>query len=603
MMLETLPSYARQLPEIFGQARVAEALAIMRPPSEVMVKESLRLMKASPLSFTRSLIDRMRSEAWVIERSHCEVAADGAGLVIYRIRVGQRELTFATYCAGLAPVERSGRIMDEAMDYYSALFDGPVGMDRILAEADRQVKKIWKGRSNNEILGWTFANRSNRLFDYVVSSLEAGAQPDLGRISEGGGYMIRNAGFYGNGRHGSRSWAALPADHPLSYPYHVDLFCLYLWRLVGFDFAEGMARARGASGTTLSDEVRRHVGVGNSSGIGMVAALVRWPHWVSGFGFAREFALAMALSEQGPPDPARLDRLAQLLGRAARYYLETGTEIDPSVEDRGRISSEMLAARTLLETWRRDGQSTVSTAAYPMRGLMIAFRERFSRAACEQIVSLIIETRPDLVKPVREVIPAAMASRRDVVPEMRLLQLKAVIERVYDWALDIDFSRPGAAHYFWYRSEENGENRRGERAVDPGLAFETLVNVAGHIQSLHARIGQLPGDWTVARYLVDYPDDVYFVARVQLLGELPYGEVQSNLIDQSFRPSDLIQYYLSVLGMETTNPGNFRWVRGVFMQGAPLPDDILRGTHQDWVLPASTNDEQPALHSKAGETV
>jgi hypothetical protein len=37
--------------------------------------------------------------------------------------------------------------------------------------------------------------------------------------------------------------------------------------------------------------------------------------------------------------------------------------------------------------------------------------------------------------------------------------------------------------------------------------------------------------------------------------------------------------------METTNPGNFRWVRGVFMQGAPLPQDILRHEHRDWALP------------------
>lgn len=584
----SLPPYATFLSETFGEERVQRALVAMRPPCEVMTKESLKLMKASPFAFTRSLIDRMFDEQWRIERSYCEIDADGAGLVVYRIEACGRTLTFATRCVGLTADERVGRILDAAMDFYSVLFDGAPGMERIVAETDEQVSKVWKGRSDNAILGWTFANRSNRLFNYVVDSLVAGTQPDLRRLSDGGGYLIRNAGFYGNGRHGSRSWLSLPQDHPVSYPYHVDLVCLYLWRLVGFDFAEAVARKRGVHGAALSDEVKRYIGVGNSSGVGMVAALVRWPHWVSGFGFAREFALAMALTEPGSVDPHQLVRLTELLGRAARYYLENGFDIDPEAEDRARISAEMLAARAIVQSWPKN-----AAGAGSLQDLMTVLKRSVGLAAYEQIVALVIETRPDLVTPIRAAIPAAMASRLDVVPEMLLSELTSILERVYSWALDIDFSRPGAAHYFWYRSEENGENRRGERAVDPGVEFETLVNVAGHMQGLHARVSRCPGDWTVARYLVDQPEDVYFVSRAQLLADRPYGECQSNLIDESFRPSDLIQYYLTVLGMETTNPGNFRWVRGIFMQGAPLPDDILHMRRRDWVLPTLPANELP----------
>jgi hypothetical protein len=585
-----LPPYATFLADAFGEARVQAALAAMRPASEVMTKDSLKLAKASPFSFTRSLIDRMFDEQWKVERVHCEIDRVGAGLVVYRIEASGRTLTFVTRCVGLTDDERVGRIRDAAMDFYSALFDGSPAIERIVAETDEQVSKVWKGRSDNAILGWTFANRGNRLFNYVVDSLVAGTQPDLRRLSDGGGYLIRNAGFYGNGRHGSRSWVSLPKDHPVSYPYHVDLICLYLWRLVGFDFAEAVAKARGAGQAALSAEMKRYIGVGNSSGVGMVAALVRWPHWVSGFSFAREFALAMALTEPGPAPKAQLDRLDRLMDRAAHYYLENAADIDPSVEDRALISSEMLLARGVVERWQADP----SVPKGSLKDLIEELKRRVGPAAYEQIVALVIETRPDLVGPIRHAIPAAMASRRDVVPEMLLSDLKAILEDAYSWALDIDFTRPGAAHYFWYRSEENGENRRGERAVDPGVEFETFVNVAGHMQELHARVSRCPADWTVARYLVDYPEDVYFVSRAQLVADHPYGECQSNLIDESFRPSDLIQYYLTVLGMETTNPGNFRWVRGVFMQGAPLPQDIEAMSRRDWVLPTLPTGDTPA---------
>lgn len=573
-----LPPYARVLVDEFGTASVRKALDAMRGPEVMMTKERLRLIKASPLSFARSLVDRMSQQRWSIERTRCDVDAEGRAFIVYRIDAEGYVLTFAVQAPPLETMERSGRIKDNALDFYAVLFDGEADEARIRAEGAEQQGKVWKGRSDNTILGWTFANRSNRLFDHCIDELGAGRQPDLAMLAENGGYLIRNAGFYGNGRHGSRTWWALPDDHPLADPYHVDLFCLYLWRSVGYDLVEGIARARHPQAARLSGETKRYLGVGNSSGIGMVAALVRWPHWVSGFCFAREFALALALTQPSRPDD--LPTLVDLLERAAVYYRENDPSIDPSVEDRLGIAAELEQAAALARQMRAAGPDSGA-----LRRLFDTAQHSFSTATLEQIAALIVETRADLASRARTIIPRAMRTKRVLAPEMSVGQLRAVIARDYDWALAIDFAVPGADRYFWYRSEENGENRRGERAVDPGVENETFVNVAGAIQQLDARLAQAPADWTAARYLLDHPDDVYLVTRVQSLGELPYAEIRSNLIHEAFRPSDLIQFYLSVLGMETTNPGNFRWVRGVFMQGAPLPEDLTRDAHLHWVLP------------------
>jgi hypothetical protein len=580
-----LPPYGRAILRGFSEERIAKALAAMRPPSEIMTVDALRLTKASPLSFVRGLIDRMCDKHWDIERVHRDINAEGAGFVVYRVRAEGRILTFATRSTGLEPVERSGRIKDNDLDFHAGLFDGEISFERIKAESDEQLAKVWRGRTDNLSLGWTFANRSNRSFDYTIDALSRGEQPDVRVLAANGGYIIRNAGFYGNGRHGCRSWQSFSTNHPLSDPYHVDLFCLYLWRLVGFDLVEAIARTRNPQAAALDPEIKRYVGVGNSSGIGMVAALVRWPHWVSGFCYAREFALAMALTEDGPPPSAQLDALMRLLDRAHHYYGENDPGIDPIVEDRPRIAKELLAVKELARELRDRGTVGGVPGKPQLQHLMSAVRARFLPNTAAQFAALVIETRPDLVKRIRPLQPAAMASRRNTVPDMSLGELQKLIERDYDWALKIDFRRPGARRYFWYRSEENGENRRGEREIDPGLDYETFVDVAGSVQALHARIAARPPHWTVARYLVDAPDDIYLVSRVQFLADLPYGEIRSNLIDAAFRPSDMIQFYLSVLGMETTDPGNYRWVRGVFMQGAPLPEDLLHGEHRDWSLP------------------
>ncbi|MGE3150635.1 MAG: hypothetical protein AB7K04_16385 [Pseudorhodoplanes sp.] len=580
-LTENVPAYARDiLLQHWQPKRLQEAVAVMRPAGELMTADMLRLQKVCDVSISRTLIEKIFEEKWRFERRFCEVDANGKGLVVYDIIAKTGAMTFATRCNGLAPIERSGRIRDNEMDFYSVLFDGRVEMDRIWRETEEAMTKVWRGRTDNDSLGWSFANRSNRHFEYMVNALANGEQPDMARMAETGGYFIRNAGYYGNGRHGCRTWTAFGVDHPLGYPYHVDLFMLYMWKLVGYDFVETIARQRSSKAVGLSKEIKRYLGIGNASGIGMVAAVIRWPHWVSAFCYAREFCLAMALTQKAPIEPSRVECLMTMLERASHYYRESFQDIDPEQENRVAISGELLAIRDMVP------DVLAGAAAYPLMELIERVRRGFSRNVAEQLASLIVDMYPETARRVSFVLPSAMLTRRDVHPEMRLDALLHLIEQNYRWATDIDFSAPDKRHYFWYRSEENGENRRGERAVDPGVKFETFVDVAWHIQGLRASLLKFPADWTVARYLVENPDDVYIISRVQISGEFPYSEVQANVTRQTFHPSDMIRFYLTVLGMESTDPTNMRWVTGTFLQGAPMPDDILSNTHRDWSLPS-----------------
>jgi hypothetical protein len=157
--------------------------------------------------------------------------------------------------------------------------------------------------------------------------------------------------------------------------------------------------------------------------------------------------------------------------------------------------------------------------------------------------------------------------------------------------LDVDRSSPESAWYFWYHSEEAGEQRRGERAVDPCLEYETLVDVIGPVQSCYQRL--MDEAWSdsecTARFTLAHPDLAYIVGRIQFLSDQPYGEIRGNLIAKSFLPIKVIRFFLSIFGFESGAPRSVAWVRGVLLQGCPSPDDIRAGRFGDWIMPLKPN--------------
>jgi hypothetical protein len=155
----------------------------------------------------------------------------------------------------------------------------------------------------------------------------------------------------------------------------------------------------------------------------------------------------------------------------------------------------------------------------------------------------------------------------------------------YDWALEIDQSSAEARAYFWYRSEVHGENRRGERAIDSGSEKETFVDVAGAVQALYADLRTHPPNMSATRFLIELPYHAHAVSRVQTAARVPYSEIRGNIVDRDFLHMDGIRFLLSMMGLECSHPNNTRWVRGVFLQGAPTPEDILEGCGDGWIFP------------------
>lgn len=565
-----------------GVSDPAALFAALRDEDSVMTEPALRAKKATRVSFVRSLMRRVLAKRWKIEKVLSEVDAGGAGFVFYTIEAEGASMYYGVISMPSIGRDRTGRLADDVYDLYAVLGEGQFDFDRTKEDLKSIADNVWASRVDR-CLGISIANRSTRVFDHVVERLAEGRPPDLDVLLSGGGYILRNAGWYGNGRHGSRSWRSM-TGHPLGYPYHADMFALYMWRIASIDLVEAAARVRNPAAATLPTQLKRGIGVGNNSGMGMVAALVRWPEWMGSYNTVRELCLAHAMIQKGP-DPERAGRLAALVQRAADYYLDQSKLAAEEAVGFSDIADALFKMTDVARDFVRTGQIEGRVPDYPWKAVSDYARSLGNNDAYEQTNSLLIEIFPEFADAMATLLPAAMATDRNVRPAMTIEALRDLLRRRYGWALALDLTSPESRHHFWYRSQDSGENRRGERHIDQGSENETFVDVAGSIQALNNAIAERPGSETVGRFLFEYPEFTQMAARAQLADRMPYTEIRANIIHRDFLPSDGIKFLLSTMGLEASRSNNVRYVRGVFLQGAPLPEEIARGAATDWLYP------------------
>jgi hypothetical protein len=584
-----LPEFLAEVVDRFmgpdGRARIG---AWMRPPERCMTPVAMSAMKSTRTSFARVLARHMIRDRWQVVRREFSCDAEGDGRAIYDIAIGAHRMTYIARIFRWDGVEKVGRRSDGAYrDMCGAVFVGTPDAQRIAAEfAVLESRDADTMRSRGDVAGWTPANRSVRFFEHVVDSLAAGRQPDPAVIGSGAGYLLRNGGYLGSGRYGTLSIEGYPEGHPLKHPFFGDLFGLLLVRQVSIDMVEAIATARSAHAARLAPDIARYIGVGNSSGQGMCVALQRWPHWVATWMVVRELSLAYAKAQ---PAAAQAPRMLALLDRAIDYYGAVQVPND-----------EFIVPHPVIVTNLRTIRDWV--AAVPRGGPMIAWGALADRAAAavdaetaEQFNALLIECYPDFADAAADYLPIGAARVRDVQPEMRVAALRRLLHDRYAWALRMDLGRTGARRHFWYHSADHGEQRRGDRGVDPHEEFESFIDHIGMVQRLAALLIAHDDDAPVAEIIAAHPEIAYAISRVQYLADLPYAEIRGDLGATDFLPSQLIRFFLGCLGMECSNPLSMRYVRGVFFQGMRLPQEIAAGTEDDWALPEQPVAAQPGI--------
>jgi hypothetical protein len=215
---------------------------------------------------------------------------------------------------------------------------------------------------------------------------------------------------------------------------------------------------------------------------------------------------------------------------------------------------------------------------------------RWSEAALdleaqEMLVSLLIEPHGDLVDELSETMSCDEDAEFAIDGGMTVGALVALIEQNYRFALETDFGAADAQARFWYVSEEKLEPRLGERQEEDGAEREQPLGIARDIADLYRVLLTRDRDERVACLLLQHPEFLHLVRRVQISVLHPYAEVRDNLLSADMRPIDLLRAKLACFGATRFDPKSDRWVRITMFQHAPLFDEIGRCHADDWVLP------------------
>ncbi|NWG23214.1 MAG: hypothetical protein HXY30_02160 [Pseudorhodoplanes sp.] len=545
----------------------------MRPPSTVMKLARLGSFHQTRLSFMRVLLRRLARERWTLDRPIWELDERGVGVGVYRARGPARTYSLVAFSHDLPPEKRTDRVIAEEWDATFALVDGepsPADIARLRNNVPRQEA----GRVAASELVLARANRSVRLFDHVVQSLAAGRQPDSADLAAIG-YLMRTTAVYGSGKFGLADRESICGRPEFAGPFQAEMLAVFLIRAFTFDLVDHLARAASPKAVPLDPALRRSLGVGNATGLGMAPFLVNHPALIDRWIAARETALARVRNLEGAE---RWAEFVALLPRARA--LVAGWKVDDAVQAR-RIAEltrdlDRLAAHV----------ADVSPSDFrPWDELYQWAEANLGLEGQELLVSLLIEPHGALVDDLAEQMACDEDAEFTIDGAMTLAQLQHAIETRYAFALATDFSLTAAQARFWYVSEEKLEPRLGERAQEDGAEREQPLTVARDVAALGRALQGRAGAERLGDFLRDNPDFRNVVRRVQIAIRHPYAEVQDNLLDAAMRPIDLLRCKLACFGATRFDPKSDRWVRITMFQGAPLPEDIGRGRVDDWIYP------------------
>ncbi|MEM9097781.1 MAG: hypothetical protein AAGC79_04590 [Pseudomonadota bacterium] len=536
-----------------------------RKPEEVMRLSRMGAFHPTRLSFLRQLLRRLEAEDWRFERRAWEIDATGVGHALYCVHGPERSYTLVAFAHDLPDEMRSDRVIATAWDATFTLFDGvPEAAD--IERLRQNVPLQEAGRVSARELSLSRANRSVRLFDHVVERLAEGRQPEPEMLKTG--YLMRTTAVYGSGKFGAADRDLIAGRAELSAPFQAEMLSVWLIRAFTIDIVEHLARVRGgAQAVRLDAQIKRSLGVGNSTGLGMAPYLVHHPVLINNWMQAREDALARVRA-QPTAGATEIAGFRTALSAASANAALWDSAHPLQMAKLADLRRDLL----VLEDWA--GENAAFAVDHPWDGLWRR-AEALSLEGQEALLAAMLEPHGALIDDLGARMAADEAAVFRIDGTMSVDALRAVLALRYHWAMAPDYGARLQSARFWYVSEEKLEPRLGERYDEPGAEREQPLAIGRDAKALMTALKGRDGAEPVASFLMEAPEHRHMVRRAQIAARHPFGEIQDNLIGAEMLPIDLLRCKLSFFGASRFDPRSDRWVRICLYQDAPAPDELL----------------------------
>ena len=537
-----------------------------RPPEVVMRLARMGSFHQTRLSFMRVLLRRLKKENWKFNRGVWEIDQQGYGRAVYTVTGPERSYSLVAFSHELPDHMRSDRVIATAWDATFALYDGiPTTAD--LDRLQDNVPKQEAGRISDSELSLSRANRSVRLWQHVIENLADGKQPDRKQL-EAVGYLVRTTAVYGSGKFGAADRLTISQRPEVSGPFQAEMLSVWLTRAFSVDLIEHIARAKGGdNAVVIEPQLRRRLGVGNSTGLGMAPFLMNHPALLNNWMAAREEAIARVRSLQTASSEA-IAEFKQCFEQAAFNVSQWYSEHPIQIEKLKDLNADLLTMQDYID--RQD-----ISKDFPWNRFYLWAEKHLSLEGQELLASLILEPYGELIDGLSQCMDADEHLSFFIDGSMTIGALKDIVKQQCAWATAVDYEQKDNRARFWYTSAEKLEPRVGERFDEPGAEYEVPLGVGYYISLMGSDLQSWADDKIVADFLLTHPEHRHTARRVQNLTRYPYSEIQDNLISAEMLPIDLLRCKLSFFGATKFDPRSDRWVRICMYQDAPFPHEYL----------------------------
>ena len=559
--------------------------ANLRSPDIVMNAERLGAMHQTRISFVRTLLRKIDREKWTLSTHIWDLDDNGYGHVIYRLTTPEHTYHLVVFCNEIADEERNDRVIAQKWDVTFGLVFGEIGQE-LLDNLKANVPLQEAGRNSNMVMVLARANKSVRVFDHIVSALAEGKQPDLEVLAQVG-YILRTTAVYGNGKFGIYDFKPLDHSEDFNQSFRAQMCAVYLLREFSLDWVDFLAKKKGGSkAAALHPEIKRYLGIGNATGLGMAPYLINHPCVVDQWLTSREEAVQATLVCDIEAQKAAY--FSSLLARAIQHFTEIVTINEQQATLNEAVVTELTSLQSDLMTRIED---------YKTWAEFLQAHDHLSFESQEVIISCLMELYPERVDAFQEKVNADETLS---LPKGKVIQdLLDVLEARYQWAITIDFDEPKNSYWFWYRSVDKEEPRMGVRGQEPGADRELALDIARQAKNLYLALQQADPQQLISEFMLSKPKYRSIARRVWTMGHKKMGDIQMNVLHKTALPMHLLRCKLSMFGATKFDPRSDRWVRITLFQGAPLFSEV----HSDeWLFPLLPNLSKEASSIKESST-
>ena len=524
----------------------------------------------SRLSFSRSMLRRLINDKWEIHKSKFDLDKDGYGTVVYEIIINKDIYSLVCFSAFLDDKDRSDRVIASKWDTAYTLHVGKLS-NKDLNRLKKTIPLQESGRNSPNELILSRANKSVRLFQYVVDCLSNGNQPDIKEINKVG-YLLRTTAVYGSGKFGLSDFTNTKNTTVFNQPFRAEMLSVYLIREFSVELVEHVAKQiNPEKAVKLDRKIKQHFGIGNSTGLGMAPFIIKHPKLINKWMI--QYTKTLQEIAQINLDNIVFEKYKKLLNKALNYLEEVSTS------DQFQINKNKVTTEDLKKYIFYINDLDLSQK-FKWLDILDYCDLNFNNDTQEIARVQLIELYPQVSEELAE--DMADEEIMDIDGNQSIGDLNKIINDKYSWIKNIDFNNKDSNYLFWYVSAAKLEPRLGERYNEQGSELEQNLGIAKMVSDLFKQIKNIDENQLICEFLLTHPEYRGIVKRIQSLKNYPYSEVQDNVLDKKTIPIDMLRFKLSFFGANRYDPKSDRWLRVSFFSGAPYLSDLNNKNVDEW---------------------